>query len=433
MDGTVGPGRRCALWVGVAVVVVALGLRVWNLGAPAQTVFDEAWYTFDAVAYLGGGAFAPTPPVVAIRDDSTPQHPPLGKWLIAAGIGPYNRPIGWRLPSMLFGVAGVLLVYLLALTLWRSPWWAGLGGLLVALDGVHIVQSRLAMLDIFMSTFITGGVLCAVLEYQRRNGIRVPTVTGNRVFGSRYLLGTGVLLGAAVATKWAGLFILVPVIVLSVIGVAAPAPPPDGSARRRALNVAMSLIVVPLAVYLASYVSFFVQQWPHVAQFLSLQGAMFHYQWHYAHMQVESSAPISWPLLAHPIRYVWDSAAGRQIVLVGNPLLWWGFLAALPLLLYRVVRHRSWQEIVALGGYVLLYGPWLVVPRTRYLFYMLPVVPFMALGLVAVLRSLPAPSSRGLGAGIGVAAAVVAAAYAPVWLYLSVPAGWLRLLPLVPS
>jgi hypothetical protein len=33
------------------------------------------------------------------------------------------------------------------------------------------------------------------------------------------------------------------VIVLSVIGVAAPAPPPDGSARRRTLNVAMSLIV----------------------------------------------------------------------------------------------------------------------------------------------------------------------------------------------
>jgi len=161
------------------------------------------------VAYLGGGAFAPTPPVVAIRDDSTPQHPPLGKWLIAAGTGPYNRRIGWRLPSMLCGVAGVLLVYLLALRLWRSPWWAGLGGLLVALDGVHIVQSRLAMLDIFMSTFITGGVLCAGLEYQRRNGIRVPTVTGNQVFGSRYLLGTGVLLGAAVATKWAGLFILV--------------------------------------------------------------------------------------------------------------------------------------------------------------------------------------------------------------------------------
>jgi hypothetical protein len=64
---------------------------------------------------------------------------------------------------------------------------------------------------------------------------------------------------------------------------------------------------------------------------------------------------------------------------------------------------------------------------------MVPVVPFMALGLVAVLRSLPTPSAHRLGLGVGVAAAAVTAAYAPVWLYLSVPVGWLRLLPLIPS
>jgi hypothetical protein len=34
---------------------------------------------------------------------------------------------------------------------------------------------------------------------------------------------------------------------------------------------------------------------------------------------------------------------------------------------------------------------------------------------------------------VGVAAVLAAVAYAPVWLYLPVPAGWLRLLPLVPS
>jgi dolichyl-phosphate-mannose-protein mannosyltransferase len=371
--------------------------------------------------------------VVAIRDDSTPEHPPLGKWLIAAGIGPSSKPVGWRLPSAVFGVAGVLLVYLLALTLWRAPWWAGLAGLLVALDGVHIVQSRLAMLDIFMSTFILGGVLCGVLEYQRRNGIRVPPVTSNRVFGSRYLLGAGVLLGAAVATKWSGLFILIPAVALGVLGLAAPAPAEDGSTRRRALNVAMSLVLAPLAVYVASYATFFVQHGPAVGQFLGLQGAMFHQQWHHAHVQVENSAPISWPLLAHPIRYAWDQAAARALVLVGNPLLWWGFLAALPVLVCRVVRHRAWEELMVLGGYLLLYGPWLLIPRTQFLFYMVPAVPFMALGLVAVLRSLPAPSARGVGLGVSLAAVVVGVAFAPVWLYLPVPGGWLRLLPLVPS
>lgn len=195
----------------------------------------------------------------------------------------------------------------------------------------------------------------------------------------------------------------------------------------------MSLLVAPLAVYVASYAMFFVQHGPAVGQFLSLQEAMFHHQWRHSHVQVETSTPISWPLLAHPTRYVGDSAATREVVLVGNPLLWWGFLAALPLLLYRVARYRSWQEIVVLGGYVLLYGPWLVIPRPQFLFYMVPAGPFMALGLTAVLRSLPTAHASRLGWGVGIAAVIVGVAYAPVWLYLSVPGGWLRFLPLVPS
>jgi dolichyl-phosphate-mannose--protein O-mannosyl transferase len=77
-------------------------------------------------------------------------------------------------------------------------------------------------------------------------------------------------------------------------------------------------------VYLASYVTFFVQQWPEVGRFLSLQAAMLDHQWHHVRPDAGSSAPISWPLLAEPIRYVWDDTAARQVVLVGNPLLWWG-------------------------------------------------------------------------------------------------------------
>src|SRR4029453_4695552 len=149
--------------------------------------------------------------------------------------------------------------------------------------------------------------------------------------------------------------------------------------------------------------------------------------------RAQASAPISWPLLARPIRYIGDGAGTREVVLVGNPLLWWGFLAALPLLVYRVARYRRWQELVVLGGYLLLYGPWLVIPRTTFLFCMLPAVPFMALGLVAVLGSLPGPSPRRVGLAIGATAVIVAAAYVPVWLYLSVPVGWLRFLPLIPS
>jgi dolichyl-phosphate-mannose--protein O-mannosyl transferase len=108
----------------------------------------------------------------------------------------------------------------------------------------------------------------------------------------------------------------------------------------------MSLLVAPMAVYVASNLMLFVQHGPAVGEFVSLQAAMFHHQWIHSRVQVQASAPISWPLLAHPIRYLWDSAATREVVLVGNPLLWWGFLAALPLL----VSRRRYRTVVRAGS-----------------------------------------------------------------------------------
>ena len=36
-----------------------------------------------------------------------------------------------------------------------------------------------------------------------------------------------------------------------------------------------------------------------------------------------------------------------------------------------------------------MYLPWFLVPRSQFFSYMLPAVPFMCLGVVAVTRSLP--------------------------------------------
>src|SRR5204862_12889 len=84
----------------------------------------------------------------------------LGKWIIATGVSPLGLdPLGYRLPSVICGTVGVLLLYLLALELWGSAWWAGLAAILLSLDGLHIVQSRIAMLDVFLVTFITAGPL----------------------------------------------------------------------------------------------------------------------------------------------------------------------------------------------------------------------------------------------------------------------------------
>jgi ActR/RegA family two-component response regulator len=76
-------------------------------------------------------------------------HPPLGKWIIGAGMwlfGPGNS-FGWRFSVALLGTVAVLLIMLIALKLFKSTMWAALAGFFFAIDGVAIVLARTALLD----------------------------------------------------------------------------------------------------------------------------------------------------------------------------------------------------------------------------------------------------------------------------------------------
>lgn len=414
-------------WVRIAVPVIVLavaaGLRLWGLGSPPSLYWDEQYYVFDAEVYLGGGIGQPIEgaPAVKIADEGTWVHPPLGKWIIALlGVGPLgNRPIGWRLPSALFGIVGVGLLYLLALRLWRSVWWAGFAALLLALDGLHIVQSRIAMLDIFLTTFITAGILFLVLDRERMEAGpapgRWPRV--ERVFGTPYRLWAGVFLGAAVATKWSGAFALAFAAVLCAVWVFTGRRRGDRSTIATAGTLMASFVVVPLIVYLVSYGAFFYQHGLAVRDFLTLQLRMLQYQQTHVKVQPENSQPWTWPLLLHPIQYFRESAGGsvRTIVALGNPALWWGFLALSSVGALTMARRASWREVLILGGYLAMYLPWLVVPRSQFLFYILPAVPFMSLGVVAIVRGLPRSMARVVGLAFVGIVILIAMLYQPAW------------------
>ncbi len=310
--------KSAAVLVPAVVILLAAGLRLWDLSYPTHMYWDEQYYVFDAEAYIGGGIGIPVghPPPDTIADEGTWVHPPLGKWIIAVlGVGPLGlRAIGWRLPSAVFGVAGVALLYFLALELWGSVWRAGLAGLLLALDGLHIVQSRMAMLDIFLTTFMTAGMLLLVLDRKRAKPVaaigRGPEPMVVRVFGSPYRLGAGLAFGAAVATKWTGLLALL--LAAALCAFWQTREPTDGSAWRwRSLRtVAASFLLAPLLVYLISYGAFFYQHGPAIRAFLTLQMAMLRYHLTHTKIQPENSLPLTWPILLHPIQYFRASAGG---------------------------------------------------------------------------------------------------------------------------
>ena len=75
----------------ITITLVAAALRLVSLGRPVELVFDEIFYARDACWYVLG-----TEQACGITDLVSRAHPPLGKWLIGAGIAVFGfEPHEW--------------------------------------------------------------------------------------------------------------------------------------------------------------------------------------------------------------------------------------------------------------------------------------------------------------------------------------------------
>lgn len=442
---------------GVPFLVIALAafLRLWGLGHPERMFFDETYYVQDARDLLAYGV-----------ERGRAVHPPVGKWLIGAGIALVgNDPFGWRVAAALAGTLTVALTYLVGRRLLASPWLAGLAALLVAVDGLALTMSRIAMLDAFLALFVLTACWSALVELDQRAGGRLVLP------GARWW--TGILLGLAVATKWSGLLAVGAVGLVLLVGEVATRRRSSAQRRslpglvvRTALTLAVPVLVVPSLVYLASYAGWFAS-WPEsytgqracadppcaassVDRVESWVGYQLDIVGFHADLEVTHpyrSDPLGWPVLERPVLYylerctpqmrlfgeVCTVAPDRQerIVGVGNPALWWPALPAYALLGWRLLRPprpgtgagRRGVPAVLLAFLLLQWAPWLVT-GPGYLFYLTPAVPFMALALAYVAGDLGRHRGlRWLPGVLAVAALAVLGWLLPLWWGLELSEG----------
>ena len=168
-------------WVLTAILGVAsLAGRLWGITYPKDLLFDEAYYPPQAQQLLTWG-------FEYNRGYSFIVHPPLGKWLIAAGeqLFGYNS-FGWRFPSAVAGAVAVVVLVRLARRLTGSTLLGLLAGLLLALDGFSFTLSRIGLLDVFLQVFVVSAVACLVVDrdvvrarVHAMNGVPA-TAEGNR-------------------------------------------------------------------------------------------------------------------------------------------------------------------------------------------------------------------------------------------------------------
>ena len=144
-------------------------------------------------------------------------HPEVGKWIIGLGEAVFGMtPFGWRISSAVVGALMVMVMIRLARRVTRSTLLGLVAGLLMCFDGLQLVLSRLALLDLYVAFFVLCAVSCMVADrdwVRGRMARAVPEGTrlaadawGPLLLWRPWRLATGVMWGLAIGTKWSAVF-----------------------------------------------------------------------------------------------------------------------------------------------------------------------------------------------------------------------------------
>lgn len=450
-------------WLGPLLVAFLAGaIRFWHLGRPRNLVFDETYYAKDAWSLLRFGyegtwpdrkiadpQILADPQVVPLSDTGAfVAHPPMGKWVVAVGEWGFGlTPFGWRFMTAVLGTLSVLMLCRTGRRLFRSTALGCLAGALLALDGLHYVMSRTALLDLVVMFFVLAAFgsllidrdhararLAAALPVGEDRRARPDGHTGDRAgTGVRpWRLAAGLFLGLAAATKWNGLYFLAFFMVLTLLWDVgsrrvAGARRPYRAVLRKDLGWSV-LSVVPVAVltYLMTWTGWFLSDNGYARHWADGRGGTWSWipaplrsLWHYEYGVYQfnvglhsfhkyESNPWSWLVLGRPVLFDYESApperdgcgtttdCSQAILALGTPLLWWSACCALLYLLYRWALRRDWRAGAVLCAVGAGYLPWfLYQDRTIFSFYAVVFVPYLCLAVAMMLGALLGPPGAG--------------------------------------
>ena len=396
-------------------VLIALGFLAlaWHrLGIPSKIYFDEVHYVPAARKLLA---------MEAVNS----EHPMVGKEIIAAAIWLLgDRPLVWRIPSALFGAFGLF-------AFGRLIWWAS-GRRFATLAGMSLlvtsfawfIQSRIAMLDMFMAAFGMAAL------WQLAAAVHLPAGK------ARWRLGAaGVLFGLALGAKWS----VAPLAMLPGLAFAAYRFRDHGRRflaehRTRPLpgvalwEAALWLGVLPMAVYWFSYLPAFLYP-------LNPTDPLQPIAWHRYMLQLQDSV-----VKLHPYRSIWPDwvvnwravwyiyepvdGAQRGVLLIGNPFSMLAGLPALVWCLWAGLWRRRNDALAFAALYLAAMGLWLVSnkPIQFYYHYLLP-GSFLMACLALALDDVWARGGRWRWAAL---APLALAAGMFVWFYPIISAGALH-------
>ena len=365
---------KTRIYVG-AIALAALALRLLHLGTPKGFVFDEVYYVDGARDYLAHGVeVTGTAPEFVV-------HPPVGKWLIALGIKLFgDNEFGWRIMGALLGTVMVILIALIAQRLFRSAFLTISASALMAMDGLALVHSRTALLDIYLAFFI---------------------LLATYLFLQRWHWWAGIALGLAIATKWSGLYYL------ALFGAVALYRAFTHHTGRElikpTLKTFLQYAILPISIYLTSWTGWFVTNrgWARdysknvITSFLHYHSQMLEFHTGLVEKHAYQANPWSWIIMGRPTSFFYETpkscgsdSCAQEVLALGTPFLWWLATIAVAVVIgfwinsFAQKRYEPALNIIV-AGIAAGYLPWFFFQkRTVFSFYAIVFEPFLILAII---------------------------------------------------
>ncbi len=450
----------------ICIFLLAIFLRFWRLGYPSTLYFDEVYHVpaIELISRADWTAFEWWHLPYDGQNYFDWLHPPFAKYVqagfvwVGREIFQSTSPIWWRLPSAVAGATTVLVGF--GFTKWVAEMWifkaksksqsktrllarekyplatipnvAGLlAALIIASDGLLLVQSRIAMND---SIFVLLQFL-SIWVFFRFITVRASRPQLSVIFG--------LVMGLALATKWSGVFFWITSFGTVIVCELADLVKKQTPFKKIALTAPLhwfGVLIVPAAVYLVMYIPVAISH--NGYQFVwQLHQQIVGYQLNRDSNHAYASRPWQWLLNSRPVWY-WQDQAVTQIETVtesnskplqtaniyafSHPLLpvvsMLSLLAWIVFLVTKMVKKEPinlwfWWFLLA---YSVCWMPWFFSPRIMFYYHYAPAIPVMAV-MIGIQSTLWWQRFPKIVVSLIVVWVLVVMLWVPHWLGLRVP------------
>lgn len=304
-------------------------------------------------------------------------HPPLGKIIEAIPIYITHKlsPLNYRLMSNISGILIVGVMYIMGAIFFKKRKYAILTSIIMSLDTLHFVHTRMGTLDPHLVLFILLANMFMLL------------FTKTDKF--KYLLFSGIFFALSISIKWTGMYGGIALAIIYFFHII----------KTRTINIKhiekgfLYFVLIPIVIYISTFLIFsnnYIKT-TNINKVIEQNVVMYNYHSKLDTEHFFSSKWYTWPISYKPVwlhEQKYDDNTKETISNVGNIILWIGGIIGLIYIMYKSIKKKDEKCIYLIATILSLWLPYSFISRIMFLYHYYPVIPFILLALMHLLKDI---------------------------------------------